>query len=79
MSNLTIKTTIYLNPMIKKFIQHKAVTEDRSVSGIINDVFAEMLEDLDDIKSIELRSHEKSISFDDALKELGLSKDSLRS
>lgn len=79
MSNLSSKTTIYLNPNVKKFIQHKAVEENRSVSDIINDQFADMLEDLEDIKTIRERRKEPSVSFDEALKELGLTYDQLRS
>jgi hypothetical protein len=79
MSNLSAKTTVYLNPKVKKFIQHKAVAEDRSVSDIINDIFADMLEDLQDAKAIEERRNEESISFDEALKELGITYDQLRS
>lgn len=79
MSNLSSKTTVYLNPKVKKFIQHKAVEENMSVSEIINDLFADMLEDLDDIKVINERRNEPSVSFDDALKELGLTYDQLRS
>ena len=79
MSNLSEKTTIYLNPNVKKFIRHKAVAEDRSVSDVINDQFAEMLEDLDDIKEIRKRRGEPSIPFEDALKELGITYEQLRS
>lgn len=79
MSNLTAKTTVYLNPTVKKFVQHKAVAENRSVSEIINDYFADMLEDLEDVKTIQDRRLEKSVSFDTMLKDLGLTYDDLRS
>jgi GTP cyclohydrolase FolE2 len=79
MSNLSAKTTIYLNPKVKKFIQHKAVAEDTSVSDVVNDIFADMLEDLQDTKIIQERRNEESISFDDALKELGLTYEQLQS
>ena len=79
MSNLSSKTTIYLNPKVKKFIQHRAVEEDTSVSDVINEQFAELLEDLQDIEVIRQRRNESSISFDDALKELGISYADLRS
>ena len=48
MSKLSEKTTIYLNPYVKKFLQHKAINEGRSISEVINDNLAEMLEDLED-------------------------------
>ena len=79
MSNLSAKTTIYLNPNVKRFIQHKAVAEGRSVSDIINDSFEDMLEDLEDIKEIEKRRGEPSVSFDEVLKDLGLTYDDLQS
>jgi len=79
MSNLTEKTTIYLDPSVKKFIKHKAVSERRSVSDIINDSFKDMLEDLDDIKEIEKRRGEPSVSFEEVLKDLDLTYDDLRS
>jgi hypothetical protein len=78
MSNLSAKTTIYLDPNVKKFIRHKAVAEDRSLSDIINDQFAEMLEDLDDIKEIKNRRGEPSIPFEDVLKDLGITYEQLR-
>lgn len=79
MSNLSDKTTIYLNPSVKRFLQHKAVAERRSVSEIINEEFADMLEDLEDIKEIEERRKEPSVPFETVLQELGLTYDDLRS
>lgn len=72
MKTLSEKTTIYLNPYVKKFIKHKAVAENRSVSEIINDYFHDMLEDLDDIKTIRERRGEETVSFDEVLRDLGL-------
>ena len=79
MSNLSSRTTIYLNPYVKKFIQHRAIAEGRSVSDIINEQFADMFEDLQDIKVIEKRRGEDSIPFEQILRELGLTHDQLRS
>lgn len=78
MSQLSEKTTIYLSPYVKKFIQHKAVAEARSVSEIINENFEDMLEDLNDIKEVEKRRGEPSVPFEEVLKELGLTYDDLR-
>ncbi|MFT4532206.1 MAG: hypothetical protein ACI9T8_000217 [Candidatus Saccharimonadales bacterium] len=78
MSNLSEKTTIYLNSSVKSFIKHKAVADNSSVSELINDYFADMLEDLEDIKVIESRREEHAVSFDDVLKEHGLTYDDLR-
>jgi hypothetical protein len=78
MSELSEKTTIYLNPYVKKFIQHKAIAESRSVSDVINEQFADMVEDLDDIKEIEKRRGEPTVPFEVVLNELGLTYDQLR-
>ena len=79
MSKLSEKTTVYLNPYVKKFIQHKAVAEGRSVSDIINDQFADMLEDLEDLQEVEKRRNEPSIPFEEVLRDLGITYDQLRS
>lgn len=65
MSNLSAKTTIYLNPSVKKFLQHKAIAESRSLSDVINEQFADMLEDLSDIQEIEQRRAEQSVPFEE--------------
>lgn len=78
MSNLSEKTTIYLNPTVKKFLQHKAVAENRSLSDIVNEQFSDMLEDLSDIKETEKRRSEETVSFEKVLQELGLTYDQLR-
>lgn len=78
MSNLSEKTTIYLEPSVKKFLQHKAIAESRSLSDVINEQFADMLEDLSDIKEIEKRRGEQAIPFEKVLKDLGLTYDQLR-
>ena len=78
MSNLTEKTTIYLDPKIKSFIKHKAVADKQSVSEIINDYFADMYEDLEDIKVIRKRRKESTLSFEESLASLGLTYSDLR-
>jgi hypothetical protein len=77
-SNLSEKTTIYLSPPVKKFIQQKAIAERRSVSDIINDSFEDMLEDLEDIREVEKRRGQSSIPFEDVLKDMGLTFNDLR-
>ena len=79
MSHLSEKTTIYLNPYVKKFVQHKAIAEGRSVSEIVNEQFADMLEDLEDIKEVEKRRDEPTVPFEVILQDLGLTYDQLRS
>lgn len=79
MSDLSDKTTVYLNPSVKRFLQHKAVAEQRSVSEIINEEFADMLEDLEDVREITERRNEPTVPFETVLRELGLNYDDLRS
>ncbi len=78
MSRLSEKTTVYLSPYVKKFIQHKAVAEGRSVSDIINEQFADMVEDIEDIKEIVKRRGEPTVPFEQVLQELGLTYEQLR-
>lgn len=78
MSNLSQKTTIYLQPTVKKFLQHRAVSEGRSLSEIINDEFLDMLEDLQDLKTVQHRRGEETVAFDAVLRDLGLSRDDVR-
>ena len=77
-TKLSQKTTIYLNPYVKKYIQHRAIAENRSISELINDEFADMLEDLEDLKEIEKRRGEPTVPFEVVLRELGLTYDDLR-
>lgn len=79
MSDTSAKTTIYLDPKVKKFLQHKSIEENSSMSEIINNYFADMLLDLEDIKTIQQRRTEESISFDDVLAEAGITYNDLRS
>ena len=72
------KTTIYLNPYVKKYIQHKAVEEDTSVSEIINTAFANKVAGLRDKSQLARRRKEPTISFDNLLEDLGLTYDDLR-
>jgi hypothetical protein len=55
MSKLSEKTTLYLNPYVKKFLQLKALQENRSMSDIVNDEFADLLEDLEDAYELSKR------------------------
>lgn len=55
MSKLSEKTTLYLNPYVKKFLKMKAVQENRSMSEIVNEEFAELLEDLEDAYELSER------------------------
>ncbi|MCA9301457.1 CopG family transcriptional regulator [Candidatus Nomurabacteria bacterium] len=78
MSKLADRTTVYLDPVVKKFLQHKAIAEGGSVSEIINDHFADMLEDLEDIQEIKDARSEPRQSFDSLMSDLGLNYNDLR-
>ena len=66
------KTTIYLDPTVKKFLQHKAIEEETSISDLINERFEEEMASDKLIALIEERKREPTISFEEALKECGL-------
>lgn len=78
MSQANEKTTIYLNPYVKKFIQHKAIEENTSISSIINGIFARQLSKLDEKAEIAARRKEPTVPFDKVLAEMGLSYEDLR-
>lgn len=78
MSQISEKTTIYLNPYVKKFIQHKAIEENTSISSIINDIFAQKLSQLDEKAEIAARRKESTVPFDAVLAEMGLKYEDLR-
>ena len=78
MSKLTDRTTVYLNPYVKKFVQHKAVEENRSVSSVINNKLADLLEELANQGVTGQRNNESAVRFEGVLKKAGLSYDDLR-
>ncbi len=73
------KTTVYLDPAVKKFLQHKAIEDDTSISAIINDVFENELEDILLAEDLNKIRKEPTYSFDEALKKVGLTYEDLRS
>jgi len=78
MTKLTDRTTVYLNPYVKKFVQHKAIEESRSISSVINNKLADMLDDLASEKVRGIRKTESATRFESVLKKAGLSYDDLR-
>jgi predicted DNA-binding protein len=72
MTKLSERTTIYLNPFVKRYLQYLSLQEKRSLSDIINDEFADMLEDMEDIKIIESRKNEPTIAWEQVKKDFGL-------
>ena len=78
MSKLTDRTTVYLNPYVKKFVQHKAVEENRSFSSVVNNKLADLLEELADQKATGTPKNKSAVRSESVLRKAGLSYDDLR-
>lgn len=74
MKTINEKTTIYLNPKIKKSVQYYALRDASSLSAIINEKLFEYLEDMADGAALEEARNdgEDFVSIEEAIKELGL-------
>lgn len=73
MNKVSEKTTLYIDPQVKKLVQFYALRDNRSLSAIVNEKLAEYLEDMADAASIESRKNEPTAGFEQVVKELGLS------
>ena len=74
-SKLSSKTTIYLNPRVKKASRLYALHHSTSLSQILNDRLEEYLEDQSDIAAIDEVMNDSDnewIPFEDVVKELGI-------
>ena len=63
MATLTERTTIYLNPYVKKYLQHEAVEQNKSISELVNEQLAELLEDAEDIATLQERKSEPLVAW----------------
>ena len=63
MGTLTERTTIYLNPYVKKFLQRQAVEQGKSLSQLVNEQAAELLEDAQDIETASQRATEPAVAW----------------
>lgn len=70
MASLTERTTVYLNPYVKKYLQHEAVEQGKSISELINDQLADLLEDAQDLEAIEERKSEPLVAWEKVKAEL---------
>ena len=71
MSCLTKRTTAYLEQELHKALGLKAAVTNRSVSEIINELVREKLVvDADDLKILQERANEPTISYEELLKDL---------
>jgi predicted transcriptional regulator len=75
------KTTIYLDPRIKKAAQYYALRDASSLSQIINEKLFEFLEDQADIAALTVAHAEEGdfVSLDQVITELALDPDEIRS
>jgi hypothetical protein len=65
------RATIYLEDDIHRALKLKSVEADQTISHLVNDAIRIALaEDLDDLSDIEGRAKEKTVSYEDFLKEL---------
>ncbi len=71
MIKLSKRATIYLDPELHKILKFKAFETERSISDLVNDAIRhELAEDLEDLAAIKKTTKEKSISYEDLLREL---------
>jgi len=71
MSNLTKRSTIYLDPDLHKALRLKAVETERSISDLVNEAVKNaLIEDSIDLKAFEERKNEPVFSFEEVLKKL---------
>jgi len=71
MAILNKRATVYFDPDIHKALKIKAAETSRSISDIIDDaVRRELAEDEEDLRAFKERAHEKTVSFEEVLKDL---------
>ena len=72
------KTSVYFNPIVKDFLQHKAVEDDTTLSALVNSYVFEAIEDTLDRAVASKRNSEASRPFNELIADLGLTYDDLR-
>ncbi len=71
MTELTKRTTVYLDPALHRALRLKSVETSRSMSELINDAIRdELAEDADDLAVFRVRQNEPTIKFEDFVNEL---------
>jgi predicted transcriptional regulator len=71
MSAFNKRATIYFDPTIHRALKIKAAETSRSISELIDDaVRRELAEDEKDLKAFKERAAEKTVSFEEVLKDL---------
>ena len=71
MTDLSKRTTFYLDPMLHRALRMKSAETSRSMSELVNEALRESLaEDAEDLAAFDERGHEPLVSFEDMLKDL---------
>jgi len=71
MTELTKRTTVYLDPALHKALRLKSLETSRSMSDLINDAIRdELAEDADDLAVFRARLNEPAIAFEDFVNDL---------
>lgn len=76
--NSNEKTTLYLDPRVKRTAQFYALRDRRSLSDIVNESLLTYLEDMADLAAVKEREGEPTESFEHVAKELGFSLDEIQ-
>ena len=65
------RATVYLEEDLHRALKLKSVQTDHSISHLVNDAIRTALsEDLEDLSDVEQRTKEKTVSYEDFLKDL---------
>lgn len=71
MSDTTEKTTIYLDPQVKKGVQYYALRDNTSLSQIINTQLEEYIEDMTDVAEVAKRmKHPEFVPWEEVKRQL---------
>ena len=71
MTELTKRSTVYLEPELHKALRLKSVETSRSMSDLINDAIRdELAADADDLAVFRIRQDETTIAFEEFVNEL---------
>jgi plasmid stability protein len=65
------RATVYFEPDVHRALRLRAAATDRSVSDMVNDaVKASLAQDAEDLEAFDRRRRERSVSFDDFVRDL---------
>ena len=71
MTELTKRSTVYLEPDLHKALRLKSIETSRSMSNLVNDAIRdELAADADDLAVLRIRQDEPAIAFEEFVNEL---------